>query len=254
MSLYQTQAVVLATWDLGEADKIIAFLTKEYGKVRGVAKGARRQKSKFGAALEPMTQGELVYFKKERQDLAKVNSFDIVNPHRNLKEDFKLFAACSYLAELLNVTLEEESPAPEIYSLLLATIGFLGQRGSVPSLLRIFEIKLLKSLGYQPQLNNCLFCQEEMLPQKSFFSWADGGVLCEHCKGRAKGFRKISPPALGFWRKALEIRLEQINRLTLSDYFKRELEELLENFIQYLYPRPFRSRELLRREERMLKG
>lgn len=250
MSLFKTEAVVLASWSLGEADKIIAFLTKEYGKVRGVAKGARRQKSKFGAALEPMTQGELIYFKKERQDLAKINSFDIINPYQALKEDLQLFAASAYLAELLNIALEEESPSPEIFDLLIHTIGFLSQGGSTPSLLRIFEIKLLKTLGYQPQLNHCLFCQQPPAAEKSFFSWADGGLVCEHCQGRAKSLRKISPPALGFWRRALELKLEQMNRLNLSDYFKRELEELLENFIQYLYPRHFRSRELLRLEEK----
>lgn len=249
MSLYKTEAVVLASWDLGEADKIMAFLTKEYGKIRGVAKGARRQKSKFGASLEPMTLGELVYFKKERQDLAKINTFDIINPHQKLKDDFELFAASSYLAELLNVTLEEEAPVPDLFYLLLYILGFMGQGGSIPSLLRIFEIKLLKNLGYQPQLKNCLFCQEIPISAKTFFSWAEGGVVCESCRGKAKGYRRISPPALGFWRRALEIKLEHINRLTLSPYFKKELEELLENFIQYLYPRNLRSRELLREIE-----
>jgi DNA repair protein RecO (recombination protein O) len=248
LSLYKTEAVVLASWDLGEADKIMAFLTKEYGKIRGVAKGARRQKSKFGASLEPMTLGELVYFKKERQDLAKINSFDITNPNLKLKDDFELFAATSYLAEFLNIALEEESPAPEIFALLLATNSFLAQGGSIPSLLRIFEIKLLKVLGYEPEMKQCLFCRQPPAGELTYFSWADGGIVCEGCKGRAKSFRRISPPALGFWRRGLEIRLEQMNRLTVSAYFKRELEELLENFIRYIYPRNFRSRELLKIE------
>src|SRR4029079_3755899 len=123
MPLHKTEAFVLRTYTLKEADKICVFLTRDQGKVRGVAHGARKIRSRFGSSLEPLTEVTLSYFQKEGQDLVSVSTCDILRSHfERGARDVETASAFSYLADLLSEFLPEHEANERLYRLVLATL------------------------------------------------------------------------------------------------------------------------------------
>ena len=102
MPLYRTQAVALKSINLAESDRIITFLTENYGKIKCVAKGARKIKNQFWGSLEPMSQVNLIYFGKENQNLYRLNQTDIINSFQTVREDFEKIYTGIYFLELID--------------------------------------------------------------------------------------------------------------------------------------------------------
>src|SRR5262249_14350401 len=123
MSLHTTEAFVLRTYSLAEADKICIFLSKELGKVRGVAHGARKMKSRFGSSLEPFTQVALTYYQKEGRELISISTCDILRSHFHQgARDVQTATAFSYMSELLIEFLPEHDPNEKFYRLVAAAL------------------------------------------------------------------------------------------------------------------------------------
>src|SRR5262245_14382931 len=156
MPLQKTEAFVLRTYALKEADKICVFLTKEHGKVRGVAHGARKLKSRFGSALEPFTEVALTYFEKEGRELVSISTCDIIHSHfERAARDVETASAFSYMAELLTEFLPDHEPNEKLYRLVVATLEAIEQEPNVTLVLRYFEAWLLKLVGFFPDLSRC---------------------------------------------------------------------------------------------------
>ncbi|MFQ5780403.1 MAG: DNA repair protein RecO, partial [Nitrospiria bacterium] len=119
MSLLSTRAIVLGSIKLGEADKLVTFFTTERGKLKGVAKGARRMKSRFGASLEPFTHCDLVVFEKGGEKLARINQSDILHSYQRLREDWRGIHSALLMTHLVQRMTPEGQPSRPIYRLLL---------------------------------------------------------------------------------------------------------------------------------------
>jgi DNA repair protein RecO (recombination protein O) len=156
--LYTADALILRTYKLGEADRIVVFLTRDRGKKRGVAKGARRQRSKFTGALEPLTEVQVAYFEKERRELVGLNYADPVRSPLSLAgtPEHDALGYVSYFAELLDEWAQEADADDRLYRLGASMLDALAAGAPVEPLARYFEYWLLRLQGLYPESRGSL--------------------------------------------------------------------------------------------------
>ena len=178
MSLYRDDGVVLRTWRLGEADRIIVLLTAEHGKVRAVAKGVRKTRSKFGGRLEP-TSHVAVQLHRGRGDLDIVTQAETLDRFEGLRLDAERFAEASSLLEAIDVVAPDREPDRERYRMLGGALRTLNERPAA-LVVSAFLLKLLAHEGLAPQLDACVRCGvDEPLVSLDV---GEGGVLCRDCR------------------------------------------------------------------------
>jgi len=183
MGLVETEAIVLRTYRLAEADKIVVCLTEKAGLVRGVAAGARRLKSRFGASLEPFTLVQLVYFEKEGRELVTLKSAEILRSYFDLARDPEAQSAFDYFGELV---LEFSPPSQvdeRIYRMVRATTDALAERRElIKGLTCYFELWMLRLSGFLPGMRRCVDCGRDLQAvEVSKYITAEGVLRCGHC-------------------------------------------------------------------------
>ncbi|MDE3203525.1 MAG: DNA repair protein RecO [Acidobacteriota bacterium] len=180
MTLYREEAVVLRTHKLGEADRIIVLMTGGRGKVRAVAKGVRKTKSRFGGRLEP--PGHVSLLLHEGRNLDVINQAETVDPHRVLREDLDRMTDALSLVEAVDQVAQEGEPNPALFKMLTGALRALAEAPERPHLLvGAFYWKLLALEGVAPVLDGCVVCGT---PDTVSFDPTEGGVLCrEHRRG-----------------------------------------------------------------------
>jgi len=235
MPVQKTKAIVLGYHPLGEADRIVTFYTKDFGKVRAVARGVRKVRSRLCGKLEILTCGDLVFFEKIDKDLHVVNSFDIVEPFQVLREDLLKMAYCSYLAELVQQVESLGVPGADTFELVLDIMFMMKTTDDPEMLARTFEIRLLTSAGLSPQLDSCVACSSDIGNASALdFNVAKGGVLCGECSmTRQNSVISISRGTLELMKRMQRTPLELIPRLKILEISRRELRKVLESFISF---------------------
>ncbi|MDH5406479.1 MAG: DNA repair protein RecO [Candidatus Aminicenantes bacterium] len=197
MPLQQSQAIILKSFKLGESDKIVVFFTRELGKFRGVARGARLLKNPFGGGLEPLTYVSLIFFEKRPQELVHIDSCDIIHSYYTVQREIVTTSLLAYLADLVDGFSQERDPNENLFRLLLA--GLKGvESGVEPKIIaRYFEIWLLKLNGLFPSLRSCSRCGRRFPRNARVIVHPGGGFLCPTCSHRLpqKG-ESLSPHAV----------------------------------------------------------
>jgi DNA repair protein RecO (recombination protein O) len=184
MPLHDAQAFVLRTYKLAEADKICVLLTRQSGKLRGIAYGAQKMKSRFGSSLEPFTEVALTYFEKEGRDLVSISNAEIVHSHfRDAAASVEAGAAMSYFSELLCEFLPDHEPNETVYRLVAAALDAFGPGRDLNATVRYFEVWLLKLAGFYPDLRSCAVCGEPTGEAAEVWLGGDGSPRCAGCSG-----------------------------------------------------------------------
>jgi DNA repair protein RecO (recombination protein O) len=233
MPLYSADALILRTYKLGEADRIVVFLTRDRGKKRGVAKGARRPRSKFVGGLEPLTEVRIAYFEKERRELVSVNySEPSCSPLSAANAEALPYT--QYFAELLDEWAQEADPDERLYRLGSAMVEAVVAGVPVEPLARYFEYWLLRLQGLYPAHLRCHQCGgalgeadvvDPRNPRSAFLAPGEREFTCRSCSPRGRGLR-LSADALAFLS-----RVRTMNPLDLDDRLAtvtgmRELESV----------------------------
>lgn len=247
MSVQKTKAVVIGYHLLGEVDKIVIFCTRDFGNIRAVAKGVRKVKSRLCGRMEILTYGEMVFYRRENKELHIVNSFDIIESFQILREDLLKMAYCSYLAELIQQIELPEMPNTELFDLFLDILYMMKNSDDPEILVRAFEIRVLSNAGFNPNLDSCVVCSDEIRGINLLFDIEKGGVICGKCGSQNKiQTTSISLGTLELMRKMQQNSLEFITRLRMLESSRRELRRLLSNYIAFhLDSKHFRSLEFL---------
>ena len=242
MAVYRDQAVVLRTQKLGEADRIITLFTRENGRIKAVAKGVRRTKSRWGARLEPTSHVDLQLYSGRSLDTI-TQAVSIENFGDRLSENYQHWTIASAILEAAErFTSHEHEPALQQYLLLIGALKALTYQTYDPSL--ILDAYLLRSLavaGYAPSLTNCSICDAPG-PHK-FFSLVGGGSVCQNCKPSAAATPAVETLALmsqlltGDWAFAVESELRN----------RREASGLIAAYLQWHLERGLRSLPLVER-------
>jgi DNA repair protein RecO (recombination protein O) len=244
--LYKTEGIVLRSMDLGEADRVLTVLTPRLGKLRVIAKGIRRTRSRLGGGLEPFSDVHLV--------LAVGRTFDVVtqvaleDPHLGLRNDLHSTAAAWYLVELADRFCEGAADSHGAFVLLaqgLAALDAAPAEVGRAVVARWFELALLDAMGFRPELSRCLECGAEIAPEGNAFSPVGGGVLGPECAHAALGARPIGAEALKVLRHLQRSPLTEVLRLRIPVRLQREVERLLHASVSAVLERELRTRDFL---------
>jgi DNA repair protein RecO (recombination protein O) len=243
--VYKTEAIVLRTMELGEADRVLSVLTPRLGKLRVIAKGVRRPRSRIGGALQPFSDVQLVLAVGRTFDV--VTSSSLEDPHLGLRNDLHSTAAAWYVVELADRFVEGASDSHEAFRLLAQALSALdaGDEISREAVARWFELHLLEGMGFRPELHRCLECGAQIEPEGNAFSPVGGGVVCPQCSHASLGARPVSVDALKVLRHMQRSPLVGVLRLRLAPALHREVERLLHATVSAVLERELRSRDFL---------
>jgi DNA repair protein RecO (recombination protein O) len=250
---YRTEAIVLRRKDIGEADRILTLLTPGQGKVRVIAKGIRKPRSRKAGHLELFTRAKLLLARGH--DLDIVTQAELVEAYRPVREDLLRSAYAGYMVELLDRFTPDEQENPELYELLTHGLAWAATAANLALAARAYELHLLSAAGFQPQLYRCVSCRKELLPEDQFFSPHDGGVICAACgappegpydpRARA-GWLPLSLNALKLLRFTQSNPYAKVAALTISPRTAAEVETLMARYITILLERQLKSVEFLK--------
>lgn len=246
MPLRETDAFVLRSYTLKEADKICVFLTRDAGKVRGVAHGARKLKSKYGASLEPFTEVSLTYFEQENRDLVSINNCDIIRSQFADSISSERLAALHYLSELLMEFLPDHEPNETIYRLVGASLKALKQTEDDPSLLlRYCEVWVLKLAGFFPDWKHCGECERELGINVPAWMSPEGAPVCANCSNQ-RG-EELNTAVRMLVNDILRLSPEKFIALTCDPRALSKLESIVARLIKNTLERELKSYEMLGR-------
>jgi DNA repair protein RecO (recombination protein O) len=246
--LYNTEAVVLRKTELGEADSILTLYTPYLGKIRAVAKGVRRPKSKMGGHVEQLVRSQML--------LAQTKSLDIVSQSQAiesflpLRDNLRRTSSALYVVELVDrFTAEGEENHP-LFRLLVDTLHWLCRARHENLALRCFELHLLEYLGYRPELQQCITCRSAIEPGSNYFTPDGGGVLCPRCRSGGLVAYPLSLNALKVLRFLQRNTYAEADRLRVFPEVSLELKLLMRKYIRYLLEREVKSADWLDRLEK----
>jgi len=246
---FRVEAVVLRHADWGEADRLLTLYSRERGKVRAIAKGARKVRSRKAGHLEPFTRVTLQLAKG--RDLLIVTQADTVEAYLPLRDDLLKTGNASYVAELLDrFTYEDESENFAVFRLLTDTLGRIASDSDPWLPIRYYEMRLLDFLGYRPHLFECANCGDEIQAVDQFFSPAQGGVLCPRCGAGLPGGWPVSVEALKHLRHFQRSNYTEAKRAHPTPEVRRELETLMQGYLTYLLERSLNTPEFLRKVQK----
>jgi DNA repair protein RecO (recombination protein O) len=182
MSLRQTEAIVIKSYNLSEADRIVVFFTREFGLVRGVAKGAKRLQSRFGSTLEPFSTVRLEYFQKEERELVSIQSVDLLQSRFAIASDPDFLDLYSYIGDLLTDFSFPHDADEKLYRMLSACLSAAENKHGLAAVGLYFELWLLRLSGFLPDWSNCEVCNRPTDQTDEFLLVPGFHLQCPTCK------------------------------------------------------------------------
>jgi len=239
----RVDALILRHQRWGEADRLITIFTREHGKLRIVAKGARKTTSRKAGHLEPFMRSALQL--AQGRDLWIVTQAETINAFLPMREDLQRLSIASYVIELLDKFTYEDGSNPQLFRLAVETLERLCTTDSIFVVLRYYEMRLLDIMGYRPQLFQCIGCQEEIKAEDQYFSAMVGGVICPRCSHQYEDIRKISVDALKYLRHFQRSTYKEAMAATPGENVMQEVEKIMQWYLTYLLERAINSQVFL---------
>jgi len=251
MALGKSTAIVIGSFALGESDRVVTFFSRQHGKIRGVARAARRIKSKFSGALELLTLGELVFFDTGQSELVRVDHFDVLRPFDRVREDLERLGQAAWMVECVGRLTAERDPNVAIYGLLLRALK--GLEAGVPPrrVAVVFGVRLMDALGHRLRVDACVGCGRREVSGRGplIMDVEAGGLMCPSCTSGVPGLLRLGSGSVAAlrrlrglaWDEALGVRLG-----TAED----ELRQLLDRQAALLIGQPTRTSRFVREMER----
>jgi len=231
----RVEAVILRHSDWGEADRLLVIYTREIGKLRVLAKGVRRLRSRKAGHLEPFTRSVLMLARG--RDLWIVTQAQTLDAYLPLRENLLRTGYAAYAVELVDRFSYDEEASPVLYRLLTETLERICMEEDPIPALRYYDMRLLDMMGFRPQLFHCLGCGSQIIAQDQFFSAVLGGALCPNCSQKDAGARPVSMQALKYLRHFQRSSYAEARRAGLPAAVRPELEGLLQYYLTYLLER-----------------
>jgi len=248
MPLHESEAIVLQRYNLGEADRLVSFLSRTMGRVRGVAAGSRKTKSRFGSTLEKLSHIRIWFFEREARDLVRISQCEMIESFLDVFRDYPSSVAFALFSEITEAVLPEREASDANFRLLLLAAQTVKGTGKTEVSLAYFSLWTVKLGGWLPALDRCGFCGKPFSEDvAAYFSPTASAIACGKC--RKPGMREISAAALSVARRMLGERLDRLSNGTEADptgaRAARELTNAMLDLIEYQIDRKLKSRELL---------
>lgn len=251
--VYQTEGIVLRRSDFGESDRLLTVFTPDRGKIKLVAKGARKPSSRKSGHVELFSRGQ--YLVAVGRDLDVLTQAETIEPYKALREDLLRTTYGYYVAELADAFTAEHDENRPLYELLKEALGWLSAVEDLPLAARYYELHLLGLVGYQPQLFFCVGCKRPVEPVVNYLSAADGGMFCPRCHHDRAGMVALAPVSVNALKvlRFLQTReWEDCHKLRLSPASHAEVEQLMSGYITYYLERKLKSADFIHRLRRQM--
>jgi DNA repair protein RecO (recombination protein O) len=237
MPVLQSDAIILKTYPLGEADRIVAFFSREHGKIRGVANGARKMKNRFGASLEPLTHSRIQFFERENRELVRIQSAEILDSPMALFADYDRAMYAGRMIELIDRFVPDNEPQDAVFRLVRMTLQALENACPLDVAGCYFEVWMLRLAGVFPDLFACSVCHRLLdLAEERHFARGLQAVVCSGCDHAGGAAVHPEIPAVLSW--VLRNRLEgDAGALTGFDKGTRSLHDLNQYWIRHYFER-----------------
>jgi len=230
MPLRETEAIVLRTYRLGEADKIASLFTRQMGRLRAVARGALRPKSRYGGSLEPLSYLRIQLFERENRDLLQLNSVELVESFFSMQADYRVQLAAQYLAEVGERLLPEHEANERTFRLFVAVLRALKTSKEVNRPLLYFNYWMVRLGGFLPNFTACASCGRAFGEEGGHYSRGSESLLCRECKH--PGGLRISGAILAMVRAACLLPLEKWLEQEPAPAGCREARHFLEEIVE----------------------
>jgi DNA repair protein RecO (recombination protein O) len=252
MPLHESEAIVLQSFTLGEADRLVSFLSRTMGRMRGVAAGARKPKSRFGSTLERMSHIRIWFFERETRDLVRISQCEMIESFLDVVRDYSSSVALALLSEITEKVLPEREASDANFRLLLLCAQTMKRSGKSEVPLAYFALWTVKLGGWLPSLDRCAKCHQVLAEDApAYFSSRTSAIACARC--RNAGMRSVAPGVWSLARWMLRERLDRLVRGSTAEQLQsliesqhvRELTGLLLDVIEHQIDRKLKARELL---------
>jgi DNA repair protein RecO (recombination protein O) len=234
-------AIILRTRPYRESDKLVTFLSRDFGKLTGIAMGAKNSRRRFANCLDPLTRVRVYFRTRPSSSLAFMESCDLLHPASAFAEPVKL-AYASYLIELTDQLTAEAQTVPELYDLLDAALTALEHGPATAAFLRAFELHLLQLAGYEPHFETCAGCRVDLTGHDPvFLDGAHGRLLCQACQTGRRDLVEVSGSVIALLERLKEIRLSEAQAHRLPPALADAAARIAGHLLALHLPRPLRS-------------
>jgi len=247
---FRSLSIILREYDFSEADRILVFFTHSFGKIRAIAKGVRRMRSRLAGCVGLLSLSELQFHGKANQNLYLVTQGQLITAFPRIKADLQILGQAARIGELVDQLVSDQEPLPEIFQLLQESLELL-ESGVSPVVAGIwFEICFLDKMGYRPILQNCMICTQD----KEIMAYVPerGGMVCRTCQSGSALF--VSRGSRNLLEKLRTAKPRQVSRIRLNSQMQEEIVCLLNAAFYYQLGRGLRSdvfRRAIKRIDKM---
>jgi DNA repair protein RecO (recombination protein O) len=242
LSIIETKAVIIKTQDFKENDKLVWFYTEKLGKITAIVRGAKKSKSKFLALTLPLCYGEYMVYKGK--SLYTLQEGKIIQSFQGLLNNLHKLTYSSYLCELIDIACADNEINIELFRNLITTLYLLNTDAlDYELLVRAFELKLLRTTGYNLTLDNCSICRKK-ISSSNYISLSHYGGICDECPKEHGVF--ISKGTYNALRFLINMNIDKLYRLSLNNEIKNEIEKVITFLISSSYARKPKSLDMLK--------
>jgi DNA repair protein RecO (recombination protein O) len=243
MPARETEAIILKTFSLGEADRLVSFFGRTSGRMRGVAAGARRIKNRYGSTLEILSHVQVWYIEKETRDLVRIQQCELLESFHKSQSDYSLSTGLAVVSEVSEQVLPEHETAESMFRLLLLTVREIERTGAWQLPLSYFAFWTVRLGGWLPQFDRCGSCGAVFGTQAVFHAPWEPGLFCEKC--RRGGMRPLHLEGRQLAERFAGEKLDKIEFLPAMKQSAAELREAALNWIEHHTEKPLATRKLL---------
>jgi DNA repair protein RecO (recombination protein O) len=242
MSITKTEAIVLKSLKFGDTSKIVTLYTKDYGKIKVIAKGIRKPKSRLAGTLETFFHIQIVFYKKLTTEIYLLSQAEIIKPFQKLTKDLSRYAFASGALELLDKLITGEEPNPKLFELTLDTLSFMEScpQKSLEKSFWFYVLNLADILGYKPKFDRCISCNKVIPDKFILFSPEKGGIVCQKCARQDQAYLRLSKDSAKSALKLQTIKsefgsigLEKLNSYNIPKEQLREISNVVLNLLDY---------------------
>lgn len=244
MSIDRSEAIVLSKRDFRETSLIVNFYTRDFGKVSGLLKGIRLEPEKFASNVEPFSHNEIIFYRKRNSSLHLVSQADKKNDFTNIRQSIIKVGMAGFMMEMVDAVMAQEDKNEEVFDLVLSCLSELDTALNAEKVMTVFKIKMLSLSGFKPHFDSCISCGIRILGQ-SKFSLSMGGLLCPKCATKDSASRSIFRGTIATILHIERNDLKSNLNLGMNPQIKKELEIILNAFLNYHLERELKSQKVL---------
>jgi DNA repair protein RecO (recombination protein O) len=234
MSLVKTEGIVLRSLKYGDSSNIFTLYTRDFGKIKLLAKGIKRRKSRT-PPLRYFSLSEIVFYKREKSELHLLSSGETLKSFSGLSKNLNRFSWASAMTELLDQLITGEELNQRIFNLSLKTLSRMESvdESDLEKIFWGFALKLFSNLGYKPKLDTCVRCGREIKEEEVFLNPERGGVICHNCTKGEEYYLKLSRKAYLSAGQLLSVDINKIDKIPIDKDSLKEIADLVKSFIRY---------------------